>query len=147
MAGCEKIYLTTDQINDYEQWLKTTPRKTKKYLKQSAYEITNGLCIRYTSRKTLAKRIYKSNNASLKEQLGPAESLMEAIHNWITGGSEAKDEYSDYELARRGIHYNSIRKRYMFGHRPMRKTKEKLVRFIESRIKWYTWYHFGNWAN
>ncbi len=147
MAGCEKLYIPAEQANEYEQWLKTLPRKTKKYLKQSTYEMTNGLCIKYTTRKTLAKRISKTNNTSLKEELGPAEHLMKSIHNWLSGNSEKEDEYSDYQLASRGIHYNSKRRRYMFGRIPMRRTKEKLIRFIESRWEWYTWYHCNHWPN
>lgn len=73
MAACEKIYIEDEnQIAEYEQWVKTAPKKTKSWLKRNGYtyrRMDNGqLLTKIYMNKKITKSLSRCNLPWLKEK-------------------------------------------------------------------------------
>jgi hypothetical protein len=72
MAACEKIYIEDEtQIAEYEQWVKTAPKKTKKWLKKRTYVYLNNedhLMAKIYMNEKITKSLSRCNLPWLKEK-------------------------------------------------------------------------------
>jgi diadenosine tetraphosphatase ApaH/serine/threonine PP2A family protein phosphatase len=148
MAAFDKLYITPENKCSYQDFLKTAPRKLKKYLKANSFENHLGGYTIYWNNRSRPGLLYKAcAYQPLLEQLFEIIDGRENL-NKIQYKDPVDAVYSDTELALRGITYDPKIKAWVETDKGktyrLADKKWKLIRFINTNWNYYCWYHFNH---